>query len=89
LSLEVLVEHMIWIAPVFQDSHDSVTQVPIILIFVLLLSSKKHISHCVVHVFLKQVLNLEKHCNDLRLLQSAVDFLLLCFYTIVDHVSLL
>ena len=70
-----------------EHCHNTVVQVAAILVFVLLLGAKEHISHSVVDVSLTKVLNLEQHDDYLRLFQSVVDFLLLALCPVVYHFS--
>ena len=80
---------MVWITPVLEDSHDPIAQVSIVLVLVLLLCAQEHVSHCVVHVFLEEVLDLQKHCDDLRFLEAVVYFFFLGKDSVVYHVGFL
>lgn len=77
MALEVLIEHEVGITPILEHRHDTVVQVAAVLVLILLLRAKEHVSHRVIDIVLPQVLYLEQHRNDLLLFELVVDLFLL------------
>tara|TARA_B110001450_G_scaffold188397_1_gene176483 strand:- start:48 stop:344 length:297 start_codon:yes stop_codon:yes gene_type:complete len=79
---------MIWIVPIFKHRHDSIAEVAIVLLLVLLLRTQEHILHGTVNFKLSDVLNFKKHGYDQRFLQAGYYFFLLSLDSVGNKLSL-
>lgn len=77
LFVQVLVEKHVRIIIVLENRHETVADISSVLIFVLLLCSKNHVLHCIVYIFLFEILDLKQNGDDQILFQFHRDFVFL------------
>ena len=79
---------MIRIIPILKHRHDSIAEVSIVLLLVLLLSSQEHVLHCIVNFELSNVLNFEQNGYDKRFLKACYYFFLLSLDSVSEELGL-